>query len=362
VKRQVPILIPALLALVLLVPVSLVGGQTGVWQLGPESPFQYARHDAVFVPGPDNEPWANKIYFLGGRTSSSTELPDIWVFDPVTGVYSDTGADMIQDVSNYNGNLIMDDGTARGPAIYVIGGYDADGAGVNIGMVQRYYPASNMIEALDPADDWPVFVAGYRVGGMGTAAVGDVIYVFGGWESNVPPYFYDGTWAFDPTAPSGVRWTDLGVTLSPGRSYMQSAAQDGKIYSLGGIYYYDGADLVPTDVVEVLDTADPGAGWTALASMPVATAEGRGIGFDSDTLGLNEPGPGYLYVAGGGDWPDGSAEVMEYDIAANVWSQGFPDLINFRSSTAGTFVPLCTSDPDDGLPGMWIFGGRWVSG
>ena len=192
-KRRAPIVIPALLALALLVPVSMVGGQPGIWQLGPESPFQYSRHDAVFVPGPDGEPWANKVYFLGGRTSSSTELPDIWMLDPVTGAYTDTGANMIEDVSNYNANLVIDDGTARGPAIYVIGGYDVDGGAGNIGTVQRYYPATNVTEALGTADDWSVFVAGYRVGGMGTAVVDDIIYVFGGWQSTMAPYFYDGT-------------------------------------------------------------------------------------------------------------------------------------------------------------------------
>ena len=132
----------------------------------------------------------------------------------------------------------------------------------------------------------------------------------------------------DPTAPEGQRWTDLDLTLNPGRSYIQSATQDGKVYCLGGIYAYVGGDLVPTDVVEVLDTGDLGAGWQPLASMPVATAEGRGYGFGGDTLGLDQPGAGYLYVVGGGDWPDGTAEAMEYDIAANTWNQGFPDLIN----------------------------------
>jgi hypothetical protein len=340
----------------------LANGQPGAWQFGPDPPFQYARHDGVFVPGPDGEPWANKIYFLGGRTSSSTELPDIWSFDPLTSDYADTGADMVEDVSNYNGSLIVDDGTGRGPAIYVIGGYDRDSAGDNIGTVQRYYPQTNDIEALDVVDDWPVFVAGYRVGGMGTGVVDDIIYVFGGWESNVSPYFYNGTWAFDPNAPEGQRWMDLGVSLSEARSYIQTAVQDDKVYCLGGIFYYDGADLVPTGTVEVLDTADPGAGWTTLSPMPIPTAEGRGFGFDSDTLGIDTPGPGYLYVVSGGDWPDGTAEVMEYDIATDTWDQAFPDLNEWRSNAAGSFVPLCTDDPDDGLPGMWMFGGRWEYG
>jgi hypothetical protein len=45
------------------------------------------------------------------------------------------------------------------------------------------------------------------------------------------------------------------------RAYIQTAAQDGKIYAMGGINEYTGSDLVPTDVVEVLDTANLGAGW-----------------------------------------------------------------------------------------------------
>ena len=134
------------------------------------------------------------------------------------------------------------------------------------------------------------------------------------------------------------------------------------MYCLGGIFYYDGADLVPTGEVEVLDTADLGAGWTVLAPMPLPTAEGRGFGFDADTLGLDTPGQGFLYVVSGGDWPDGTAEVMEYDIANDSWNQAFPDLNEWRSNAAGSFIPLCTSDPDDGLPGMWMFGGRWEYG
>ena len=337
--------------------------QQGAWQYGPPSTFQYQRFDAVFVPGPESEPWANKVYFMGGRISAPSELPDIWVFNPVTGVYTDTQANMIEDVSNYNTNLILDDGTGRGPAAYVVGGYDKDGGsgGGNLGLVQRYYPQMNLIEALPGADNWPGQVAGYTVGGMGTAVVNDLIYVFGGWESSVAPYFYSGTWTFDPKQPSGSRWTDLGVSLNPGRSYIQTAMQAGKIYALGGIYQYTG-DLVPTDVVEVLDTANIAAGWTAVASLPVPTAEGRAFGFDDDTLAVEAPWHGLLYLAGGGDWPDISREAMVYDIGADTWDQSFPDLHDRRVNNAGTFIPLCTPDPNDGLPGLWVFGGRSENG
>jgi hypothetical protein len=336
----------------------------GSWQYGPPSDFEYQRFDGVFVPGPNDEPWANKVYFMGGRTSAPTEDPSIWMFDPMTGTYADTTANMIEDVSNYNADLIMDDGMGLGPAVYVIGGYDKDGGsgGGGLGLVQRYYPQFNLIEGLPPVDDYPGQVAGITVAGMGTAVVDDIIYVYGGWESDVAPYFYSGTWAFDPNQPSGARWTNLEIDLNPGRTYIQSAVHNGKIYAMGGIYQYVGGDLVPSDVVEVLDTTDLAAGWTPTTSLPVATAEGRGFGFHADTMGLNQSWPNALYLAGGGDWPDYSTEVMEYDLASETWDLAFPDLNVGRVNHAGVFVPLWTSDESDGLPGMWVFGGRTENG
>ncbi len=335
--------------------------QPGTWHQLPHPPFEYNRFDCVFVPGPADQTWANKIYCPGGRTGGSTESPDIWMFDPVSLTWTDTGVDVVEDVSNYTANLVYDDGTGNGPAIYIIGGYNADGSPAdNIGTVQRFYPQTGVAEALPAADDWTVQVAGYLVAAMGTAVVNDVIYVFGGWENQAAPYFYNGTWAFDPKQPSGSRWTNLGVTLNPGRSYIQVAVQDDVIYAIGGIYDYTGGDLVPTAVVEALDTHNIAAGWQAKSSMPVASGEGRGFGFDADTL-APAPWGGYLYVAGGGDWPNPSVEAMEYNVLSDSWNQDFPNLNQARRDHAGTFVPLCTPDPDDGLPGLWVFGGHLTS-
>ena len=332
----------------------------GAWQTGPFPPnnFQYARHDGAFVSGPALEPWANKVYFPGGRTSPPTESPNIWMFDPLTGTYTDMGADVVEDVSNYNANLVLDDSTGRGPAVYVIGGTNKDGGGVSIGMVQRYYPQTNEAEALSSADNWNGMVGGSRVAAMGTAVVDDIIYVYGGWETNVAPYFSSQTWAFDPNQPSGSRWTNLNTPLSTPRSYIMSAVQDGKVYAIGGVGYYDGSELNPVDTFEVLDTANLAAGWTLLAPMPIAGGEGRGFGFDSDTLKINSPYQGKIYVVAANDWPAPSGLVMEYDIATNTWRSDLPTLPTPRADLAGTFVPLCTSDPNDGLPGLWTFGGR----
>jgi hypothetical protein len=333
---------------------------SAAWQVHSTPPFQYNRFDGVFVPGPSGAAWANKVYFMGGRTDSATESPDIWSFDPLTGAYTDTGHNMLEDVSNYTANLIMDDGTGRGPAIYVIGGYDRDVAVGPIGMVQRYYPQTGVIENL-PTDPYADYVSGNLVTPGGTAVVNDVIYVFGGYTNVAAPYFSDKTWQFDPKRPGHTRWLPVvGVTLNPARGYIQTAVVGTKIYAMGGDSQYVAGDLVPTDVVQVLDTANLAAGWTTLAPMPVASGEGQGFGFDT-TSGVGPAWENKVYVVGGGDWPSQIAEVMEYDVATNTWNQAFPDLNQARRDHAGVFIPLCTPDPNDGLPGMWVFGGRITS-
>lgn len=329
------------------------------WMTAPFPPdnFQYARHDGVFVPGPALAEWANKVYFLGGRTSPPTESPIIWRFDPVYETYTNTGETVVEDVSNYNGNLIMDDGTGRGPAIYVIGGTNKDGGGTSIGMVQRYYPMTNEAEALGAEDNFNGSLGGARVAAVGTAVVDDIIYVFGGWETSVAPYFVPQTWMFDPTAVPGSRWTMLSAVLAVPRSYIMSAVQDGKIYAFGGVGFYDGSELDPVDTVEVLDTANLAAGWTTLAPLPVAGGEGRGFGFDSDTK-LAAPWDGKLYVVAANNWADVSGAFWQYDVISNTWTTDLPVLPTPRADLAASFVPLCTADPDDGMPAMWTFGGR----
>ncbi len=335
-------------------------GSVQGWHTGPFPPptFQYARHDGAFVPGPALASWANKVYFPGGRTSPPTESPNIWMFDPVTLTYSDTGADVVEDVSNYNANLVIDDGTGRGPAIYVIGGTDKDHGGISIGMVQRYYPMTNEAEALGSEDNWNGSVGGSRVAAMGTAVVDDIIYVYGGWETDLAPYFSPETWTFDPNLPAGFRWAKLGTNLSIPRSYIMSAVQGGKVYAIGGVSFYDGAELNPTDRFEVLDTANLAAGWTQLAPLPTAGGEGRGFGFDADTLKIESVVAGKIYVVAANDWPDPSGTFYEYDVASDTWNTTLPNLPTPRADLAGSYIPLCTADPDDGLPGLWTFGGR----
>jgi hypothetical protein len=138
------------------------------------------------------------------------------------------------------------------------------------------------------------------------------------------------------------------------------AVQGGRIYAMGGIHEYalsTPPDLVPSDSVQVFDPQAPAAGWVTLSSLPVATAEGRGFAVQTDTVSLDQPA-GKLYVAGGGDWPGLSAKVLEYDAVSDAWSPIFPSLNVARRDHAGAYASACTPDPTDGLPGMWVFGGR----
>lgn len=327
----------------------------GEWTTGPTDPNEINRSDCVWFDDASGiQGYNEKVYCMGGRTSPSTEDPSIWVFDPRTSLFSDTGDIMIEDVSNYTTNVLQDDG---GWAIYVVGGYSAD-TGAYVDYVQRYAPLSGEI-SLVSTDPWPLKIGLVSANPGGCAVVQNKIYCFGGFETSVAPYFSAETWEYDPYRTAGERWQQVLTTnLGLPRGYIDVAVQNDIIYAMGGIYQYAGSDLVPTNVMEALDINNLEAGWLTLASLPVATAEGRGFGFSADTLtGITGDWAGKLYTVGGGDWPDYSAEVMEYDIVTNAWDQSFPDLIQARKNMAGVYIPLCTENPYDGLPGMWVIAG-----
>ncbi|GEM_PF-734328 len=327
------------------------------WTPGPSvAPFEFNRFDGVW------DPYTLKIYFPGGR-DGTTHVKDIWSYDPIEDVWADTTCNMTYNSANYTALLVHNDGTGRGEAIYMVGGYDVSVA-ANITAVQRYYPSlPGCVVEVVSTDPYPDNITGTVVGAGGMAVVNDKIYVFGGWISTGS--FSNKVWQFDPLAAAGSRWTQITTaTLNPARTYPYVAVFNNLIYVMGGDYQYTGGDLVPTNVVQVFDTNNPAAGMVTVDPMPLPTSQGRGFGFPADTVaGVNQPWTGKIVVAGGGDWSAFSAEVMEYDTLNRSWStdgtwnQDFPDLVYARRNHAGVFVDYCTPDPTDGMPGMWVFGG-----
>jgi hypothetical protein len=320
----------------------------GRWKYGEASPFGFYRFDcAWFDDGTGASAYNQKLYCPGGRNGSATELPDIWRFDPLTGTWSDTGVDMPEDVSNYHAVVLADENYAvDGLAVYVVGGYNADG-GVFSDLVQRYYPRTGTVGTV-ATDPWPGSVAGVTTMPGICLANSDQskIYCAAGHQTQTAPYSSAASYEYDPAQAAGSRWTLLPTLMSEAKGFLQGVVVGRYLYAVGGDVY-DGVGFTPTAAVERLNLDNPAAGWQTMAPMPSPVGQGRAFAHQ-----------GRIYVAGGGDWPDETDEGMVYEISSDAWDLGFPDLIQARRNQAGEYIPLVTANPFDGLPGLWVFGGR----
>jgi PKD repeat protein len=331
----------------------------GFWIPGPPDPFDLTRYDCVWYDnGMGSYYYNQRVYCMGGRVGASAEDGSIWRFNPTSGSWLDTFSDVYESVSNYTANVLRDE---NGVGIYMVGGYDGETLSY-VDHVQRWYPPTGPSELVS-TDPWPGVVGSTTTVPGGCTVVQNKIYCFGGWESTEAPYVSAETWEYDPTRLAGARWQQITTAdLNMPRGYIQVAVQDDIIYAMGGVFQYipSPTDLVPTSSVEALDVNNLAAGWQILADMPVPSGEGRGFGMDVDTVKeiAQPPWDGTVYVVGGGDWPDQTAEAMSYDITSDTWDQLFADLNDARRDHAGAFVPYYTADPNDGLPAMWVFGGR----
>lgn len=326
---------------------SLVSAQT--WQAGPNTGFQFWRFDGEYFPG------TNKVYFLGGRLASGSTDGTIWSFDPVSRVYAQTGATMPVPVSNYDICLLRDDynlpaGDTYG--LYVFGGRNDAGGFVNT--VQVYRPRSNTVATL-PSDTWPGKTGSYVCMPGAAVVINNKAYVTGGFQSTGAPYLSRQTWVFDPLAPAGSRWTRLlSADLPRERAYPLGAVIDSFFYAIGGDTF-DGSSLYARSECWRLDTRSPGSGWQQVASLPQPCGEARAFGFNS-----NSPYGYYrqIITAGRGNWPDEDSLCFIFKADSNVW-RPFPPLLRGRRNHAGTFIHGMGST--NGIPGLWVFGGRYDS-
>ena len=312
----------------------------GGWSMvDPATCFDFWRHDAEYYPGDGN------IYILGGRDGpdGTTTYGDIYAFNPVSGNCWDTGDDMPVPVSNYTISLV-NDGTDD--LLCTFGGRDA--AGNPTQAVQCYNPTDgSFADTQDLPSDYSACFPG------GQEVVDNQVYIIGGINPAITsPCHYDLTLRYDPVDKT---YTTLGILSMP-RGNISTAVVDGRIYAFGGDIF-DGVTLLPQVRTEVM--ADPGGegAWNnnAVAELPTALGAGRAFGFDLDsTFGL----AGEVVLVGGGVFPSETAAVFTYNTVTNVYDQSFTDLQEARRNFAAAFVPFSTGDPWDGLPGLYVFGGR----
>jgi subtilisin family serine protease len=317
----------------------------GSWQYGPQTGFQFTRFDGGFYPVD------GMVYFMGGRLADNNTDGSVWSFDPVAGTYADMGVDLVEPISNYKMHLLQDEAGAW--AFYVLCGRPAPG-GV-IASVQAYYPDTNTTVLLDPADDYPGAVSCTS----GVQVVYDnKVWVAGGFDGAAN---HAETWVFDPTAAMGSKWTQVAsATLSLARAYMTGAVVDDLIYAIGGAYF-DGATLINVPTVEVLDPNAATPVWDdgAAADLPEECSSSRAWGFDSDSPYVDPDGTPFAgkIVSACGFWSDENDHVFVYDTGLDFW-EAFPFLNDDRRDEAGEFLPPMGGQRDNGMPGMWVWGGR----
>jgi len=307
----------------------------GSWQDGPTACFDWTRFDTEYFPG------TGLIYALGGRSGDTTD-GSIYSYDPATGACVDTGTDMPTPISNYTVNLV-NDGTDD--LLCTFGGRDS-GGGSTLD-VQCYDPIANSASVVAAL---PGSYSSYTPGA--NVVYNNKVYIFGGFRTTATPYELARTDRYDPVTQT---FTQLG-DLSLSRSYISAAVVDGKIYAFGGTKF-DGTGLVPQTLAEVMSDPEGVGTWndSAVDDLPSAYAEGRAFGFDSSS-GFSDVA-GKVIFTGGGQWPGHTADVWTYDTSSDTYDTGFPNLQYARRNHGDAYVPLTSSDPNDGLPGLWVFGG-----
>jgi uncharacterized repeat protein (TIGR01451 family) len=316
----------------------------GAWLYGPDTAFQFTRFDGEYYPA------HGKVYFMGGRLASGETDGSVWFFDPDTLAYEDMGVDLITPISNYTMNLLQDGSGEWG--FYIFCGRPAAGGVTPV--VQVYYPETNTVAQLDPADNYPGAVS--CTSGL-NAIYNNKVYIAGGFDAVEN---HAQTWVFDPTAPAGSKWTQITTAnLSIARAYMTDAVVDDMIYAIGG-NYFDGASLINVATVEVLDPNAPEPVWSDadVADLPTECSEGRSFSFDTSSPFAdpdNTPLGGKI-ISTCGRWSDEIELVFAYDVHTDLW-ESFPSLQTDRRDHAGAFIS--TSQPGSiGMPGLWVWGGR----
>jgi len=298
----------------------------GLWESKASVPNPMIRAWGQFFPGNGN------FYALGGRQSDTAGSDNLnpREYNPGTNTWTvKPSAFPDNQLNNMVGGIL----NIGGSNVIVLVGGSAAGATTASATVKTYNPMTDTITPL-PSDNWPGNTNGTTLPG-GAAVVGNVLYVFGGFNINVS--MTSQIWAFDGSAPAGSRWTLKAASLPNPRGYIPTAEVAGMIYMAGGALW-DGATLQDTaDTVRYDPVADA---VTTLASTPRATGE---------TRAMRHPFDNTVWVIGGGRTPPNpSAQVDVYNPGTNTWTTA-PSMLTARRNFPVDFNMLGEE--------MWAVGG-----
>jgi hypothetical protein len=267
------------------------------------------------------------VYLLGGRhgvDGQDVALRWIWQYAPGANTWTQKTAllDGAQQGSIFTANMAVAVLTnANGVRIYAVGGNSIDSVPTPVTRV--YDPVA---DTLSTDDAWPANPQ--RIPG-GWAVYNNTLYIFGGFSDlangGTGGVFTD-TWKFDPSQPSGSRWSQIAsANLTLGRAFIAGATLDGFIYAIGGDTWTPGqpGTLNPVNVVERMDPRQANPTWTVVASLPTARGDMGAWAYDT---GTGYEISGKIAVAGG-HYPIPDNVAYLYDPGSNSWS-AFPNLVH----------------------------------
>ncbi len=257
------------------------------------------------MPGPRQETAVvalnGKIYVIGGFDASQTVVATVEIYDPATNLWS-TGPSLPKPVHHANAAV-------AGGKLYILGALETG-----------LFTANGDVLRLDGVM-WTTrtsMPAGSERGASFIGAIGDKIYVAGGWRNATAVNDFA---SYDTIADN---WMSLPVLPAP-RDHGVSAVVGGKLYAISGRM------ITFTSVNPRVDVFNPVTGsWSPAAPLPVA----RG-GAAAGVVG------GRIIVAGGEGNPANPKGVFPnvdlYDPTTNKWSSLDP-MLTPRHGTGGAVI------------------------
>ncbi|MGC9025181.1 MAG: PKD domain-containing protein, partial [Chloroflexia bacterium] len=247
-------------------------------------------------------------YVVGGLTSTSALNPDLQMYDPNTGTWTqlaDLPNPRFSPVAGWIGGLL-----------YAAGGYDAGFAATSD--LQVYNPATDAWDNTTPTD--MPNPRGGGAGGVGTCAsgIGECLFHVGGGPDGQFANTTLETWQYDPGSNA---WTQL--DNKPAGSSPNGFILGAGVGCLGHIYV--GGDYRGFHEFYRLDATQPsGSQWTQLANIPAMA------GAMTPALICKEDW-GKIVLLGGdpdGYWGTYNNTVYVYDIASDTWEGPLPQTLN----------------------------------